>query len=164
MDLSSRKDFFSRAVVRAVAAAAGVNASVPEFDSDSVDINFAASDTFTAPGARLDAQLKCSAGIDASGAEFSFDLKVKNYNDLRWPLHLLAVPRILIVVDVPPDPVAWLSTEPERIILKRCAYWLSVAGAPETTNTSTVTVRIPTEQVFDADTLIQNLRVPGSTL
>ena len=42
MDLNARKDHFSRAVVRAVAAAAGVGASVPELDQDSEDIEFAA--------------------------------------------------------------------------------------------------------------------------
>jgi hypothetical protein len=42
MDLNARKDHFSRAVVRAIAAAAGVAATVPEFDQNSEDINFAA--------------------------------------------------------------------------------------------------------------------------
>ena len=52
MDLNARKDHFSRAVVRAVAAAAGVGASVPELDQDSEDIEFAAPDTAELPGAR----------------------------------------------------------------------------------------------------------------
>src|SRR4051812_17473424 len=84
MDLNAQKDHFSRAVVRAVAAVAGVTATVPEHDQDSIDFTFAAPDTDTEPGARLDAQLKCSQNIEPSNGVFSFDLPVKNYNDLRW--------------------------------------------------------------------------------
>lgn len=163
MDLNSRKDHFSRAVVRAVAATAGVSATVPEHDQDSVDMTFAASDAAT-PGAKLDAQLKCSHNIDHDGEAFSFPLAVKNYDDLRWPEDTLYVPRILIVVHVPPDPGDWLVSEPEKMTLKRCAYWVSLAGAGPTENTSTVSVSIPTEQVFDPAALLARLVPPGATL
>jgi Domain of unknown function (DUF4365) len=83
MDLNAQKDYFSRAVVRAVAAAAGVKATVPEQDEDSEDITFAAPDTRTAPGAKLDAQLKCSEAITPHNGSFTYPLPVKNYNDLR---------------------------------------------------------------------------------
>jgi hypothetical protein len=164
MDLNSRKDHFSRAVVRAIAAAAGVGASVPELDQNSEDISFSAPDTPTGPGPKLDGQLKCSQNIDPSGQSFGYDLPVKNYNDLRWPPDTLYVPRILVVVHVPKDPDDWLDCDPERILLKRCAYWLTLAGAPETENTSTVRVTVPTEQVFDVEALRSNLRLPGATL
>ena len=116
MDLNSQKDHFSRAIVRAIAATAGVKATVPEHDEDSQDMTFAAADSDTAPGVRLDAQLKCSQNINPSASR-SVSLPVKNYNDLRWPV--LYVPRILIVVHVPPDPAEWLVTEPEQTTLKR---------------------------------------------
>lgn len=162
MDLNSQKDHFSRAIVRAIAATAGVKATVPEHDEDSQDMTFAAADSDTAPGARLDAQLKCSQNINPSGESFTFPLPVKNYNDLRWPV--LYVPRILIVVHVPPDPAEWLVTEPEQMTLKRCAYWVSLAGAEPTENTSTVSVNIPTEQVFDPAALLTCLAPPGAAL
>ncbi|MDX6699599.1 MAG: hypothetical protein QOE65_2996 [Solirubrobacteraceae bacterium] len=164
MDLNSRKDHFSRAVVRAVAATAGVGASVPELDQNSDDIKFEAPDTPAGPGAQLDAQLKCSQNLDPSGDEVSYDLDVKNYVDLSWPTDALYVPRILILVHVPADPSEWLDCDPDRIILKRCAYWVSLAGSPPTENTSTVVVKVPTEQVFDAGALLDNLRPPGVSL
>ncbi|MBX5468877.1 MAG: DUF4365 domain-containing protein [Thermoleophilaceae bacterium] len=163
MDLNSRKDHFSRAVVRAIAAAAGVGASIPELDQNSEDVHFAAPDTDT-PGAKLDGQLKCSQNIDPSGDSFPYDLPVKNYDDLRWPADQLYVPRILIVVHVPEDPAEWLACDPDQIVVKRCAYWMSLAGAPETENTSTVRVNVPTEQVFDPDALLENLKPPGASL
>src|SRR4249919_756186 len=68
MDVSARKDHFSRAVVRAIAAAEGVKADVPEQDENSCDIEFAAPDTATGPGGRLTAQLKCSENVDPTGS------------------------------------------------------------------------------------------------
>lgn len=164
MDLNSRKDHFSRAVVRAVAAAAGVGASVPELDQNSNDLRFAAADTNEAPGQQLDAQLKCSANISPNGDRFSFALPVKNYNDLRWPRERLFVQRILIVVHVPRDPAEWLITDRDKIVLRRRAYWVSLAGAEPTENTSTVSITVPTEQVFDPDALRSHLQQPGSSL
>lgn len=164
MDLNARKDHFSRAVVRAVAATAGVAATVPEFDQDSVDITFAAPDTAVAPGARLDAQLKCSQNLTAKEEGFSFPLPVKNYDDLRWPLGSRYVPRILIVVDVPADPTEWMASDPARMTLRRCAYWVSLAGREPRENTSTVTITIPREQVFDSTALIAAMSPPGASL
>jgi hypothetical protein len=164
VDLNSQKDHFSRAVVRAIAATAGVKASVPEQDEDSEDVTFRAPDTEEGPGARLDAQLKCSQNCDATDGAFSFPLKVKNYNDLRWPEDKLYVPRILIVVHVPPDPTDWLVSDPEKMVLKRCAYWVSLAGAAPTDNASTVSVKVSTEQVFDPASLTATLASPGATL
>lgn len=164
MDLNARKDHFSRAVVRVIAATAGVGTTVPELDQDSEDIQFAAPDAGTHPGAKLSAQLKCSEAIDSSGTEFPFELPVKNYNDLRWPPESLYVPRILIVVHVPHDAGEWMACDPEQIVLRRCAYWLSLAGSAETSNASSVTVKVPTEQVFDAEALLHNLQPPGATV
>jgi Domain of unknown function (DUF4365) len=164
MDLNARKEDFSRAVIRAVAATAGVTASVPERDQDSVDITFAAPDAEDSPGARLDAQLKCSQNVILANGSFSFPLGVKNYDDLRWPSTTLYVPRILIVVHVPEDPLEWMTSDPEAMILKRCAYWVNLAGAPERENTSSVSVTIPTEHVFDAEALCRCLDTPGRML
>lgn len=164
MDLNAQKDHYSRAVVRAVAATAGVKATVPEQDEASEDINFTAADTDAAPGAKLDAQLKCSQNVSPEGNEFSFPLPIKNYNDLRWTEDELYVRRILIVVHVPQDPTEWMVSEPEKMTLKRCAYWVNLAGAASTTNTSTITVKIPTEHVFDAVALLAQLAPPGAAL
>jgi hypothetical protein len=162
MDLNARKDHFSRAVVRAVAAVAGVKAIVPEHDSDSVDILFAAPDTEAGVGARLEAQLKCSQNVAPDGDSFQYPLPVKNYDDLRWSE--VYVPRILIVVHVPAEPSEWLVSDPEKMTLKRCAYWASLTGAPDTGNASTVNVKISTEHVFDPSALLARWAPPGASL
>jgi hypothetical protein len=163
MHITHRQDFFSRGVVQAVAAAAGVGADIPPYDQNSKDIHFEAADTETEGGAQLDAQLKCTTTVDPTLSEFSYDLDAVNYKSLRLPT--VYVPRILIVVVVPSDPAEWLlAASPETITLKRCAYWVSLHGAPETTNTSTVAVKIPTSQVFDVAGLLSNLKPPGGSL
>jgi Domain of unknown function (DUF4365) len=127
-------------------------------------VTFTAPGTDTAPGAKLDAQLKCSQNISPRNGRFAFALPVKNYNDLRWSEAELYVPRILIVVHVPDDPAEWLVSHPDRMVLKRCAYWVSLAGAPATKKASTVNVSIPTEQVFAPAALIAKLAPPGAAL
>jgi Domain of unknown function (DUF4365) len=164
MDLNARKDHFSRAVVRAVAAAAGVGATVPEFDQNSEDITFAAPDGPDGPGAKLDAQLKCSQNINPNGDTFPFDLEVKNYNALRHPADKLYVPRLLVVVHVPPDPDDWFKCDPDKIVMQRCAYWVNLAGGAETDNQTTIRIEVPTAQVFDPAALRANLRRPGEAL
>jgi hypothetical protein len=164
MDLNARKDHFSRAVARAIAAAAGVAASVPEHDQDSIDMCFAAPDSPEGPGPKLDAQLKCSQNVVPNGNAFPFDLGVKNYDDLRWPADSRYVPRILVVVHVPTDPADWFKCDPGQIVMKRCAYWVDLAGEPATTNTDTIRVKVPTAQIFDPGALLENLRRPGEQL
>lgn len=164
MHLSHRKDHFSRAVVRAVAAAAGIDASVPPHDQNGKDIEFTAPDVAGKSMGQLAAQLKCTHTVETSGTSFSYDLEVKDYDRLRVPLTDLYVPRILIVVHVPDDPGEWVASDPGKMVLKRCAYWHSLTGAPPTTNTSTVAVTIPTEQVFDVSGLLKNLQPPGASL
>jgi hypothetical protein len=164
MDLNTRKDHFSRAVVRAVAAAAGVGAIVPELDQNSEDIEFTAPDTSAGPGPKLAGQLKSSQNIDPGGESFSYDLPIKNYNDLRWPAESLYVPRILVLVHVPSNPEDWFSCDSAQIIMRRCAYWTNLAGREAVSNTTSVRIRIPTNQIFDVAALRENLRVPGESL
>lgn len=114
MDLNSQKDHFSRAVVRAVAATAGVKATVPEQDEDSEDVTFTAPSTVAAPGAKLDAQLKCSQNISPEEGQFSYPLAVKNYNDLRWPVGERYVRSSSSSSTSPPIPPSGSSAIPTR--------------------------------------------------
>ena len=164
MHITAQKDHFSRAVVRAVAAAAGIDASVPPHDQNSKDIEFTAPDVAGVAGGQLAAQLKCTHTVDTSAESFTYDLDIKDYDRLRVEREKLYVPRVLILVDVPEDPEDWILSKPEQMVLKRCAYLVSLTGLPATSNTSTVAVKIPTEQVFDVQGLLGNLKPPGDAL
>lgn len=107
VDHNQRKEQFSKAYIQAVASVAGFSATTPTVDDDSVDLFVSGSGrdgTFASP--RLELQAKGRNSGELIGEHFSYDLKFKNYNDLRLTNFL--VPRILVVVLVPSDIEFWL--------------------------------------------------------
>jgi hypothetical protein len=159
MHLSHRQEAFSRAYVRAVAAVVGLRAQDgPEPDDDSVDMTLAArgpGNTVRSP--RLDLQLKCQLGPPNHGEDWAYDLKLKNYDDLR-PTDV-QVPRILVIVAVPEVVEDWIEHGSDHMMLRHSAWWLSLRGLPDTQNTSTVRVRIPWHQRFDVASLTAIMHV-----
>lgn len=141
MDPSRQQEQFSLAYARAVATVAGYTLYQPEVDDDSVDLGVAArggNGTLRSP--RLEIQVKCTSTEVLFEQEIRYPLKIKNYDDLRLPCH---VPRILVVVVVPDDPRDWLAQTEDELILRRCGYWASLAGRPESSNETKVTVHMP---------------------
>jgi len=53
-----------------------------------------------------------------------------------------------VVLFLPKEPQEWLKHSAEELALRKCAYWVSLRGAPETPNTSSVTIKLPKAQVF----------------
>ena len=81
-------------------------------------------------------------------------IKLKNYNELRKPNTL--IPKILVVVLIPDDLSEWVNQSETELCLRRCAYWLSLKGQPETRNTDSVTIYLPRQQIFSFNAL-QNI-------
>lgn len=152
MDIEEQKQQFSVAVARAVAAVCGLAYATPETDEDSIDATIAlrgGGGTVRSP--KLDVQLKCSSIVNSSSDEMSYALKIKNYNELRAAD--VMVPRILVVVLVPDGLMEWMHWTEHHLMLKKCAYWLSLRGMPETANTSSVTVKLLKSQPFHPEAL-----------
>lgn len=86
-------------------------------------------------------QLKASkqTPLEQNGL-YSYSIKAKNYNELRSVK--TGAPQLLIVLFLPNDPGQWLENDEERLVARRCAYWLSLRGAPEIDQASK-TVYIP---------------------
>ena len=149
MHLSHQQEAFSLAYVRAVAATAGFRVQDgPHPDDDSVDLTLSArgpGGTVRAP--KLDLQLKCQRGRPADAPTWPFDLKAKNYEDLRHAD--VQVPRILVVVAVPDELGAWLDQDEDRMLMRHCGYWLSLRGQSASTNNTTVRVQVPRAQLFN---------------
>jgi hypothetical protein len=148
MDVNAQKEQFSTAFLYAVSAVAGCALSKPLPDDDSVDWTLSKR---LPRRPRLDVQIKCTAGDDWKGDHISFPLKRKNYDDLI--LTNLISPRALIVVTVPDDISEWILLDSQELALRHCAHWVSLAGSAPTTNMTSVTVRIPRENVFSSDAL-----------
>lgn len=161
MSINFMQEEFSRAYVHAVATVAGFKVYPPATpDDDSVDLGIGARGAFGAVRSpRVDLQLKCWRGA-TEGEAFSYPLPIKNYDDLREVDY--QVPRILVVVVVPSEVHEWLEQTPDQLVLRRCGYWLSLAGEPATDNTSTVSISIPTSNVLSVDGLQQLLGRIGS--
>ena len=144
---NDRKEALSRAYAVAVAGFAGYCTSSPDFDRDSVDLSFSAGPP-RCP--RIDVQLKASAVLKKVNGMFTFDLPIKNYNDLRAET---LVPRALIVLDLPDQEGDWLTLSSEELVMKRSAYYKILTGAEETENTKTISIKIDPNDRFDVPAL-----------
>jgi hypothetical protein len=127
MHISHRQEAFSIAYVRAVAAVAGYRVQDgPAPDDDSVDLTLSdrgPGGTIRSP--KLDIQLKSCLGAPVESPEWSYDLKARNYDDLRHTD--LQVPRILVVVAVPESIDDWLHHEADRhLLVRHCGWWVSL--------------------------------------
>jgi hypothetical protein len=100
----------------------------------------------------LHVQLKATrvAPLEQSG-RFSFALPVRQYNKLRETR--LESSRILAILYLPEDPSEWLRHSKEALVAKRCAYWVSLRGAPASPNEMVQTVYVPQNQVLSVDGL-----------
>lgn len=152
MHPDTQKEQFSKAYVQAVAACAGFSWSVPSVDDDSIDMclhRTGGGGTIRSP--RLDLQIKCTDRESPMTAQFSYSVKLKNYDDLRD--ESVMVPRILIVVLVPDSLPDWLTHSETELTLRRCGYWLSLRGMPDSTNATGQTVQMNRLQQFNVDSL-----------
>jgi len=140
----------SIAYVLAIAAHSGFATEVKRIDMDSVDITVEAKGQLTSQSIlhapKIDIQLKASYRCDLSDPdEIPYDLKIKNYNELRGNY---LVPRILVVLSLPTSQNDWLTHSINELIMKNCAYWLSLKGFPDENNDTKKRVKIPRNNVF----------------
>ena len=154
MTENEKKQQLSIAYVQAVAARAGFACDRPSVDDDSVDVVIGASgsvhDKAVIRSPRIELQLKATAQDELNNGHLAFPLPVKNYDDLRGDT---LVPRLLVVLQLPEDSNRWLEQTEDQMISRRCAFWLSLRGEPETGNSKTVTVHLPRGNCFTVDAL-----------
>jgi len=156
-----QKEQFSRAYVQAVAACAGFSWSVPSVDDDSEDMILGRTGgTGTIRSPKLSLQLKCTSALTPTEDPFPFDIKIKNYDDLRD--ETVPIPRILVVVIVPDDVGDWLAHSEAEMVLRRCGYWVSLRALPTTPNTANITVEIPRTQTLTVQSLKEMMERIGS--
>jgi hypothetical protein len=161
MELNRQKEQFGNAFIHAAAAAAGFATCKPDVDDDSIDwIIHQSGGSGLVHSPRLELQLKCTARPEADAAGFRYALGTKNYRDLIRSD--LLVPRILVLVVMPEQVKDWLRMTDDHLILRNCAYWTSLRGLPQTGNASSVVVRFPCAQRFDADALDNLMSRVGS--
>lgn len=145
---TDREEALSRVYVQAIAAAAGYVVAEMDFDRDGVDLQIRAGGAMRPC---LDIQLKATVNLGTvEGGVCRYPLKRRNYDLLREEA---MVPRILVLLELPKIEQEWIDVTPERMTLRRCAWWASLAGQPETTNKESVTISIQNDRGFDVSGL-----------
>ena len=142
-----RKAELSFVYLSALAAVSGYTIQRgPNPDTNSVDAQISAGGDMAR---QIDVQLKATASPKWGRRGLQFQLKRKNYDDLRAPR---AAPGILVVLVLPKDQAEWLSWDENKIAIRRCAWWQSLQDFPEI-DTKRKTVVLPQSQALSPDTL-----------
>ncbi len=82
---------------------------------------------------------------------FSYNLRIGQYNKLRQTR--LESARVLVVLYLPPNPAEWLQHSEEALIARKCAYWVSLQGAPASENSTHQMVYVPRSQLLSVESL-----------
>lgn len=149
----------SKAYIQAVASYAGYSFQHIDRDNDGVDTiiksNSKPSPESILMSVSLEIQLKAccsnnSLSINENG-DLVYDLKARNYNILVNTHRQLDI--ILVLLWLPEEKDQWLIHSVDNLLIKKCAYWVSLKGEEETNNTGTKRIVIPRLNVFSPTTL-----------
>lgn len=151
------KSELSYAYLHAIAARAGLacHAADRHTDGAGVDAVLRARERFDPASIytdfTVDVQLKATCATPPlHDGRFSFWLKRDAYDKLRNPG--AAAPRLLVVLFLPDDPAEWLVLSEDALVAKRCAYWVSLFGAPDGSETGS-TVYLPRQNALAVESL-----------
>lgn len=148
---NDRKEQLSLAYLKVLAAYCGYTWSVPNLDRDSVDIEvWSRSSRFGS----VRFQLKATSSPDWTGEGLRFQLKAKNFNELSA---ISQTPRLLAVMVLPHDMAQCLNVDHDRLVLRRCMWWLSLKGRAPTEQGS-VQVTLPSANLLNPDALRDLIR------
>lgn len=149
----------SYAYLHAVAARAGFGCKVGSRIDDSASV-----DAFVRVNERMasnsviwnfdfEVQLKATKQVLAEkDGRYSYFFKgIARYDRLRDPGSPL--PKLLVVLLLPDDPAQWLTLDENSLISRRCAYWVSLEGAPASDNDTGKTIVIPRTQLLTVEAL-----------
>jgi len=64
-----------------------------------------------------------------------------------------SVPKIMVVLFLPKTEPEWLAHSVNELCIRKCAYWVSLKGATESSNKSGITVYIPENQALSPEEL-----------
>ena len=151
----------SYAYLHAVASHVGMSchSANRHADNNGVDATVTAWGPFSGGGYLTEVdvkiQLKATISVPADdGANLSYFLQgTARYDDLRT--ETLQVPRLLVVLFLPKDSKEWLDHTVDQLMLRKCAYWRSLRGAPSVSTGTGTTVKLPKDQMFTPEGLLQ---------
>jgi hypothetical protein len=148
MDKKKQMEQFNIAYIRALAAHAGFKTSITEVDDDSIDITIEGTGYSNSiiRNPKIDIQLKSTKNFRLKSNVITYALKAKNYTDLIGE-NVLS-PRYLFLLHLSGNVSDWLYHSVNGITLRNRCYWFSLRHLPPSTNTNSVTLNIPANQVL----------------
>jgi len=153
------EELLSRAFITAIAAKAGLNASVTGYDLDygtdglikRVRIHGTQREE-TGFGIEYQAKATKNWQLNQKGDIISYSMSARAYNKLARRYADGGIPIYLILLCLPQNEHDWVEISHEQLILRNCCYWQRIAG-PETGNAVSQVVHLPVAQRFDPFTL-----------
>ena len=121
---NDRKEALSLAYIAAVAAKAGYATARWDHDRGSEDLLIKAKGGMFP---QIAVQAKATAVADRRADGLHLQLSRKNYDDLRATRQ---TPLILVALELPADEAQWLDCTVDALVMRRCAFWLSLKGYP----------------------------------
>jgi hypothetical protein len=144
-----RQEGLCRAYIQAVAARCGMSWSSPQPDYG-IDMSLRdiakLNGSRTESGYTLDVQAKATTRGHIRAHYVHCDIKVATYHALR--LTVRDTPRILVVLFLPARETDWLAWTEDSLLVRRCAYWISLRDQPPIANRKSVRLAIPRSNVF----------------
>jgi len=154
MHSTKKKEQFNIAYVAAIAAQAGISNLSTVVDDDSIDVVLIGKGfSGKVRNPQIQLQLKCTSQNLITGSTIKFPLSLKNYDDLRGTDVLC--PRYLVVLMVPENDDHWIEHDNDCMKLHNLCFWVSLKDKPSTSNSTSVTVEVPTSQRLTTQTLIK---------
>lgn len=149
-----RQEGLCRAYIQAVAAQCGMSASTP-YPDYGIDMTLneieLSQGIHSESGYRLDVQAKSATRVGRVEGVIRYDLDLRSYDVLRRPAP--GSPRMLVVLLLPRDESRWCSQTEDQLVLRHCAYWISLRGWSPSVNRRSVRLSIPAAQMFSPDAL-----------
>ncbi|WP_405683943.1 DUF4365 domain-containing protein [Streptomyces sp. NBC_00057] len=152
MELNNHQGWYGETFVAAIAAAAGFQVAVPypdigkdlilgrDHEDPDLDVQIA-----------LQVKTRRVEEVAETDTGFKITLSAAGYKRLRGKRQ---VPAYLVMVLVPTDPAQYIRMDEEALVLRRCAYWVSLEQRlPLQQGQKTVTVTVPRDNLLTVDAL-----------
>lgn len=153
----NHQELFGHAFLRAIAALADCEFSVPEPDQSKRDVTikteFDEATGYELLDPQLSMQVKTTTGVSSETAsDFSFTVDIATYNALRKTR--LAFPRFLVVIRIPHHPDIPLAQDLNRTVLFHAPFFVTLKGQGALpAGQKSKTVRVPKANVLTPNSL-----------
>lgn len=160
--------YFGEAFVNAIAAASGLEVSIPRLGHVLDFSIYRPGPRGTSGSRQINLQVKSWADGDvADDDHFHYQLEVSAYNRLAGEGH--DVRHYLALCIVPGDARTYLNASHEKAVMLKAAYWLSLRDKtpdPSLKSNSKKTVLVPREQLLTPETLaaLVDANEPGAVV